>query len=185
MKIAIPTRLEDGHVVLRPLRADDAASYAAAFRDDPDLGRLLGMESDPDEPSARERIEAQGDRDEDAKFVQLAIADPETDAFWGEVIVHSLHDHHRRGEVGFWVVPGQRRRGVGSHAVTLTLSWLFGDLDLLRVEMTTTPENQVVPALARRLGFTQEGTLRARNIERGRRVDVVWFGLLSEEWSER
>jgi RimJ/RimL family protein N-acetyltransferase len=27
--------------------------------------------------------------------------------------------------------------------------------------------------------------LRQRNIERGRRVDVVWFGVLREEWAER
>jgi RimJ/RimL family protein N-acetyltransferase len=48
--------------------------------------------------------------------------------------------------------------------------------------MTTIPENQIVPALARRLGFRQEGILRRRNVERGRRVDIVWFGLLREEW---
>jgi RimJ/RimL family protein N-acetyltransferase len=39
-----------------------------------------------------------------------------------------------------------------------------------------------VAALARRLGFTREGVLRKRNVERGRRVDVVWFGVLREEW---
>jgi RimJ/RimL family protein N-acetyltransferase len=48
--------------------------------------------------------------------------------------------------------------------------------------MTTTPENPAVPALAQRLGFTQEGVLRSRNVERGQRVDLVWFGLLREEW---
>ncbi len=48
--------------------------------------------------------------------------------------------------------------------------------------MTTTPENPSVPALARRLGFAQEGVLRKRNVERGQRVDVVWFGVLREEW---
>ena len=37
-------------------------------------------------------------------------------------------------------------------------------------------------ALAERLGFTQEGVLRKRNVERGQRVDVVWFGVLREEW---
>lgn len=181
MKISLPERLEDGHVALRPMRAEDAAPYAAAFGDDPDLGRLLGVEEDPDEATVRGRIEAQAQRTEDAKFVQLAIADPATDEFWGEVLVHSLDDRHRRGEVGFWVVPGQRRRGVASRAVALTLSWLFGELDLLRVEMTTTPENQIVPALAQRLGFKQEGLLRARNIERGQPVDLLWFGLLREE----
>jgi len=48
--------------------------------------------------------------------------------------------------------------------------------------MTTTPDNAAVFALARRLGFTQEGVLRKRNVERGQRVDVVWFGVLREEW---
>jgi RimJ/RimL family protein N-acetyltransferase len=184
VRISVPERLEDGIVALRPMRPDDAAPYAAAFRDDPGLGRLLGVEKDPDEASIRERIEGQAERTEDTKFVQLAITDAATDAFWGEIIVHSLHDHHRRGELGLWVVPGRRRRGVGFRAVALTLSWLFGELDLLRVEMTTTPENQVVPALARRLGFKREGILRSRNIERGQRVDIVWFGLLREEWAE-
>ena len=96
--------------------------------------------------------------------------------------MHSLHGQHRRGEVGFWVVMGQRRQGVGSRAVALILSWLFDEVGLLRVEMTTTPENQAVPGLARRLGFMQEGILRARNVERGQRVDLLWFGLLREEW---
>jgi RimJ/RimL family protein N-acetyltransferase len=64
------------------------------------------------------------------------------------------------------------------------VSWVLRDLDLLRVEMTTTPENAAVPALARRLGFKQEGILRARNIERGQRVDIVWFGLLREDWAD-
>ena len=101
------------------------------------------------------------------------------------MILHSFDWHSRRCEVGFWVVRAARGRGVGSGAVALAVSWAFDDLDLLRVEMTTTPENQAVPALAARLGFTQEGVLRARNIERGRRVDIVWFGLLREEWAGR
>lgn len=182
MKISLPERLGDGTVALRAMKLQDAGAYAAAFRDDPGLGRLLGIEADPDEASMRERIERQSEpAGDDVTFIRFAIADAVTDAFWGEVLVHSLHDQHRRGEVGFWVVPGQRGRGVGSRAVTLVVSWLFEALDLLRVEMTTTPENEVVPALARRLGFTQEGVLRCRNVERGRRVDIVWFGLLREE----
>jgi RimJ/RimL family protein N-acetyltransferase len=69
--------------------------------------------------------------------------------------------------------------------VALVVSWALAELDLLRVEMTTTPDNAGVFALARRLGFTQEGVLRKRNVERGRRVDVVWFGVLREEWAAR
>ncbi|MGO9959407.1 MAG: GNAT family N-acetyltransferase [Solirubrobacteraceae bacterium] len=182
MKINLPDRLGDDLVSLRPMMPTDAAPYATAFSDDPDLGRLLGVEHDPDEQTVRERIEAETQPVDDRTFCRLAIADPDTDAFWGAVLVHSLHGHHRRGEIGFWVIPGRRRQGIGSRAVSLMLSWLFDELELLRVEMTTTPENQAVPALAQRLGFTQEGVLRARNVERGQRVDLLWFGLLREEW---
>ena len=98
------------------------------------------------------------------------------------VLLHSYEEQHRRCEVAFWLIPGARRRGVGSQAVRLLVSWAMRELDLLRVELTTTSDNTPVDALARSLGFTREGVLRKRNIERGERVDVVWFGLLREEW---
>jgi ribosomal-protein-alanine N-acetyltransferase len=182
MRIELPDRLADDEVIVRPMRREDAVGYAAAFEDDADLGRLLGVERDPDEERVRQRVEGQAQRAEDGMGVELAIADPATDAFWGSVILHSFDWQNRRCEVGFWVVPSVRGRRVGSRAVALAVSWAMGSLDLLRVEMTTTPENPAVPALARRLGFTQEGVLRARNIERGQRVDILWFGVLREEW---
>ena len=43
MRIDVPETLP-GDVLLRRLRPDDAPAYAAAFGDDPELGRLLGME---------------------------------------------------------------------------------------------------------------------------------------------
>lgn len=184
VRIELP-QLRGEAVSLRALRLQDAGAYVAAFREDRDLGRLLGMEEDPSEESVRGRVERQAERAAAGQAVELAIADPASDALLGGLVLRSFDWHSRRCEVGFWVVPGQRRRGVAVAAVALALDWVFGEVDLLRVEMTTTPENAAVPALARRLGFTQEGVLRARNIERGRRVDVVWYGLLREEWQRR
>jgi len=185
MRLALPEPLSDGRVTLRWMRVDDAPACAAAFRDDPDLGRLIGVERDPDESGIRERIARQDANASEGRSLQLAIADPVSDAYWGAMILHSFDWHSRRAEIGFWLVPAARGQGVGSAAVALAVSWAFTKLDLLRLEMTTTPENPAVPALACRLGFTQEGVLRSRNIERGRRVDIVWFGLLREEWHAR
>jgi RimJ/RimL family protein N-acetyltransferase len=172
MPIELPETLQADGVLLRRLRVDDAPAFAAAFRDDPDLGRLLGIDQDPDEASVRERAAA-GRRN------ALAIDDG---GFAGEVLLHSDDEHHRRCEVAFWLVPAARGRGLGSRAVALVVAWAFAELELLRIEMTTTPDNAAVFGLARRLGFTQEGVLRKRNVERGQRVDVVWFGVLREEW---
>jgi RimJ/RimL family protein N-acetyltransferase len=185
MKIELPDSLTDGDVVLRRLRAGDAEAYVAAFRADPDLGRLLGMEEDPDEAKVRERAARLPELAAEGKLVELAVSDAAGDAFLGSMILHSFDTAHRRCEVGFWLVPAARGRGVGSRAVALAVSWALDALDLLRVEMTTTPDNDAVFALARRLGFAQEGVLRKRNVERGARVDVVWFGVLREEWAGR
>lgn len=182
MQFALPDRLEADPIALRPLRIEDVAAYAAAFEADRDLGRLLGFETDPDEASLRETVERQTPELGERRHAQLAIADAASDAFLGELMIHSLSDRNRRGELGFFVVPAHRGRGVAGRAVGIALDWLFGELDLLRVEITTTPDNTIVPSLAERLGFQREGLLRGRNFERGQRVDLVWFGLLREEW---
>jgi RimJ/RimL family protein N-acetyltransferase len=177
--VELPDSLSGEGVLLRPLRAGDAAPLAAAFRDDPDLGRLLGYEEDPDEAWVRRRV---AEPPAAADVAELVIAEPGTRAFRGLLLAHSLDRRHRHGEVGFWLVPGGRGAGLGSAAVALFVTWMFEALDLLRVEMTTTPDNAAALALAARLGFTREGTMRARNVERGQRVDVVMLAVLREEW---
>jgi hypothetical protein len=112
MKIEPPDRLADDHVTIRPMRSEDAGPYAAAFDDDTDLGRLLGVEHDPDEQTVRQRVEGQAQRAEDGMAVELAIADPATDAFWGSVILHSfcLAEPPSRGRIlGHPIRPRPRR----------------------------------------------------------------------------
>ena len=183
MRIEIPQRLADDAVAVRPLRREDAEAYAGAVRADPRLGWLAGYEQDPDEHWVRERADQQPGWAEEGGGVELAVADPADGTFWGSVTLHQVDWKDRRCEVGFWLVPEVRGRGIGTRAVSLAVSWAFETLDRLRVEMTTTPDNPVVPKLARRLGFTHEGTLRKRAVERGERVDILWFGVLREEWS--
>lgn len=182
MPIELPAEVRHGRAVLRPLRVQDAEPYVAAFAGDPDLGRLLGMEHDPVAEKIVERAEQMPALAEEARFVELAIED-ERGAFAGSVTLHSFAPAHRRCEVGFWLTPAARGRGLGTDAVAAVAGWVFGALDYLRLEMTTTPDNPAVPALARRLGFTKEGLQRKRNVERGERVDVLLFGLLREDWS--
>jgi RimJ/RimL family protein N-acetyltransferase len=174
--VQAPAALSGDGVALRPLREDDAPAYAAAFRDDPDLGRLVGAEKDPDEATVRRRL------GEDRGGFELAITADRSDAFRGVVAVHRIEPDHGRAEVGFWLVPQARGAGLGPRAVALVVDWLFDHEGLRRIEMTTTPDNTAAVVLARRLGFTQEGVLRQRDIERGRPVDIVWLGLLRDEW---
>jgi RimJ/RimL family protein N-acetyltransferase len=106
-----------------------------------------------------------------------------SDTLLGLVIVHHVEAEQGRAEIGFWLAREARGAGLGTRAVTLLVDWLFDHRWLRRLELTTTPDNEGALALAESLGFRREGVLRQRVVERGKAVDIVWFGLLREEWA--
>jgi RimJ/RimL family protein N-acetyltransferase len=172
----LPEAPSDGVVRLRPLRPDDVAAYVGAFAEDPDLARNRGLERVPDEAAVLSWMEVGED------FAELAIADAGDDALLGSVILYSVSWRHRWGELGYWLVAGARGRGLATRATELALRWMFEDLGLERAQIVTTPDNAGSLAVARRLGFAEEGLLRGRDIEEGRRIDVVIYGLLRDDW---
>jgi len=158
-------------IALRPLAERDFPAYAAAFADDPGLANLLGFEEAP-APELRPWVDPPGLRE-----YEWAIADAETDEFLGSMTLHSADWKNRRGETRFWVVPAARGRGVLSAALAEVLDWAFA-AGMERMELTALPENTAVPRIAEKFGYVFEGTLRQRNYERGRRVDILMWGLL-------
>jgi RimJ/RimL family protein N-acetyltransferase len=165
-------------VALRRLRARDAGPFARAFREDAALGVLIGADEDPTEAGVRRFIARQPRLRARGEFLGMAVSDPTLRPFFGHVMLHTFDFKNQRAEIGYWLVPQARSRGIGKTAVSLLVDWAFTRLDLYRLEITTTTGNEAAKALATSLGFVQEGVMRARNLERGRRVDVVLYSRL-------
>ena len=91
--------------------------------------------------------------------------------------------YSRSGELGYWVDGAHEGRGLVSRAVAAVLDQAFGPLGLDRVSLHTDVANQRSRALARRLGFVEEGTLRQGLAFPAERRDAVAYSLLSAEWS--
>jgi RimJ/RimL family protein N-acetyltransferase len=176
--IPLPDGLAREGIALRRMRARDAAPFARAFREDPALGAGVGFDADPTESWVRGFIARQSRLRARGEYLGLTVTDDTGRPFLGHVMLHSLAVHHRRAEAGYWLVPAARGRGVGKAAVSLLVDWAFDALDLDRIEITTTPDNAGARALAAAIGFAQEGILMARNVERGRRVDIVMLARL-------
>ena len=176
--LPIPEGLARDDIALRRLRARDAGPFAAAFREDPQLGVLIGADEDPTENGVRRFIARQPGLRARGEFLGLAVTDASRRPFLGHVMLHTVAWRHKRGEVGYWLVPEARGHGVGHTAVSLLVDWAFETLELDRIEITTTPDNAPARALAQSLGFEQEGVMVSRNLERGRRVDVVLLARL-------
>jgi|1186.fasta_scaffold423472_1 RimJ/RimL family protein N-acetyltransferase len=179
--VTVEPRIEGDGWVLRPERIEDAAELARAFAEDPHLAVDWGIEETPDEALARKWVSQHAELWSNGDGRHLAVADPATDALIGGVNFHHIEPAHHRAEVGFWLAPWARRRGIGSGAVGAACEWAFGHWQLVRIEMTTLPDNEASLALARRLGFTREGLLRRRNFERGKHVDIVMLAVLAGE----
>lgn len=80
-------------------------------------------------------------------------------------------------EIGYWLAPDRRGRGVMSRAVTLVLDAAFGGLALDRVLWRAFVGNLPSRRVVERAGFRVEGEIRLGAIQRGVRRDE-WVGTL-------
>src|SRR5262249_44700958 len=129
-KVPFPAAgLGDGVVRVRRLVADDAGAVLRGLND-PQIIRDAGFPtSEHTAETVRETIERTRPaqmRTGDA--AELAIADAETDEFLGSIILHGLRWGTSQAEIGYWVLPEARGRGVAGRAVTLLARWAIEEL---------------------------------------------------------
>jgi RimJ/RimL family protein N-acetyltransferase len=168
-------------VRLRALTVEDAAAYAAAFVDDPQLGFLAGEKTDPDEEEVRRRVVEGAENAATRTSIELALVSSDDGTFLGSPYLFHVDRHHARGEIGFWLAPNARGRGYATRGFELLVGWAFGSLGLERLWLETYPENAAMRRLAERAGFVEEGVLRSHAWERGQRMSLVVYGLLKAD----
>ena len=178
--------LSDEAVVLRPWISSDANFMIEASRD-PAIERYNGPTpaSVADAVAVIERIQESWrafEEEGDPSGVAFAIIDDASDEPVGMCGI----DHWSSTDVaqfGYWLAAGARGRGFATRAVTLMTSWLF-ELGAARVFLTIQSDNAASAAVARRAGFTYEGTLRGHGVWQGQRQDrfgnlrtAIWQGI--------
>ncbi len=179
-----PVTLSDEAVVLRPWSSSDA-TFMVEASSDPAIERYNGPApaSAADAVAVIERIQESWRTFEvegDPTGAALAIVD----AALGEPVGMCGVDDWSSTDVaqfGYWLTPSARGRGLATRAVTLMTGWLF-ELGAARVFLTIESDNAASAAVARRAGFTYEGTLRAYGVWQGQRKDVDVFAALPDEW---
>jgi RimJ/RimL family protein N-acetyltransferase len=100
----------------------------------------------------------------------------------GLVRLGSLYTAQHQAELGYWTAKEQRGRGYTVEAARAVIAWAFDDLGVERLEWVAEKGNVASRAVAERLGFTIEGTLRGKIVHNGTRRDA-WIGsLLPSDW---
>ncbi|GLC87101.1 GNAT family N-acetyltransferase [Lysinibacillus piscis] len=96
---------------------------------------------------------------------------------------NSINYHNKIATIGYWLSEDAQGRGIMTKTVQALLHYAFKDLQLHKVEIRAATGNAPSRAIPERLGFTQEGTIRAAEWLYDHYVDHVVYGLLEEEWT--
>ncbi|HUA03324.1 MAG TPA: GNAT family protein [Solirubrobacteraceae bacterium] len=173
--------LTDGQVVLRDYAERDIPEILIAHQDDPRMHVLTGEDRPPSgaelgRAAEREALErAAGER------ATLTIVEPGEDTCRGQVRAYPIDWDQSRAEVGIWLAPQVRGRGLGPGALRLAVQWLLGPCGLARIELFAEPDNAPVIRAAEDAGFVREGVLREYLRRRGKGVDVVVMSVVTAD----
>jgi RimJ/RimL family protein N-acetyltransferase len=170
--------IHDGDLLLRLPAAEDVDALLPAFADPemreagglPNLDREELRATLPDLPA----LAASG------RLLPLVIAD----AAHGEVLgggnLHHLDAERGIVEIGYWLFPHARGRGVATRVARLLAEHAF-TLGVQRVEAYVNVGNDPSDRVLMRAGFTREGVVRSLPTPDGTRVDKTLYSLLPGE----
>ena len=134
----------------------------------------------------RSFLEASGRAWLDGSELPVAIA-VRRDGEWhlAGALSLTISRYSRSAEIGYWIGAEYEGRGLVTSAAAAVLDQAFGPLSLERVSLHTDPANERSRAVARRLGFVEEGVARQGTAFADERRDELMYGLLAHEWHNR
>ena len=166
-----------GDVRLRLPRLEDVDGVLPAFEDPElrDAGNLPAFDRDA-------LVANLGDLPalaESGRLLPLVALDGADDVV-GAGMLHHLDTERRIVEIGYFVLPGARRRGFGT-VIARTLAEHAFSLGVERVAAYVNVGNTASERVLERAGFTREGVVRSLPKPDGQRVDKTLFSLLPGE----
>jgi ribosomal-protein-alanine N-acetyltransferase len=184
MPLRAPVAIETPRLVVRPVAAADLPDLVAVNGDD-EVTRFLpyaSWRSLADAQAWFERMSILGARGESAQYV---IVERASSTAIGTCLLFRHDEGSARAEVGYVLGRRHWRNGYMSEALAGLVDSAFGALALRRLEAEVDPQNTGSRRLLEKTGFTREGLLRQRWVDKGKPHDTILYGLLRDEWRAR
>lgn len=183
--MSISDQLFEGSLIrLAPPDPDRDAAIESQWTHDPEYLHL--MDSDPARPQSpgqiRKKYEA-AEKDGDKQFL-FAIRTRAEDRLVGFVKVADIVWNH--GNCRLTIGLGEaadRSQGYGSEALGLMLRFIFGEMNSHRISVVVPGDNDSAIRFFEKHRFVVEVRQRQAIARNGQRWDIVWLGLLQQEWS--
>jgi RimJ/RimL family protein N-acetyltransferase len=87
-------------------------------------------------------------------------------------------------EIGYALVPNERRKGYGTEAIKIIVDYLFLSKETGRIQAQTDVRNIASMRVLEEAGFKKEGIVRNLGFVRGEYVNAYLCSIIREEWKE-
>jgi ribosomal-protein-alanine N-acetyltransferase len=178
-----PVHLTGTHVELREFRITDVDDALAVVGDD-QVTKWLSFDSrSPEQAKAMIQGAVERSRHSPRTEYYLAVTPLEDDRVVGFARIGLAGV--QAGKLGYAVAAPYWGRGYATDAARTMIGFGFEELGLHRISAAIGPDNTASIAVVRRLGFTEEGTLRDHVFTNGAWRDSVLYSVLAEEWDSQ
>ncbi len=174
--------LQGDRVVLRPVQAWDRERLYELV----ETIEIRALSSGkPPLPLSLEEIEARDkrwieERHEDSAWFAIDV-DAELIGICG---LHEIDHYQQLAEVGIRIGKDHWGKGLGQDAVRTLVEYGFRHLNLAKISLRVLADDERAVGAYRKVGFVEEGRLRAHAWYDGARHDELVMAVLREEWTQ-
>lgn len=175
------THIETQRLILRPLESEDATELLAIFSD-PEVMKYWNTPPWASIEDALDFVAANRVSMQDGEGLTLGIFTQSPPQLIGKCMLFSYEKSSRRAELGFGIGAPFWGKGYIQEAGQALIEHAFMRIGLRRLEAEIDPGNIASAKALERLGFIEEGFLRARWEIDGVVSDSALYGLLLDDW---
>ena len=173
------TTLTAGDLTLRPLTQSDTDDVTEACQDAETL-RWLPLPRPYTRANAEWFIGTFGPAQRESG-AGIVFAIESAGRLAGAIDLKHVNRAAKVAEVGYWVAPWARGRGVASQAIRAISRWAIAGHGFERVELFAATGNAASQRAAEKAGFVREGVARNAGYVHDGRVDMVLFSLIPDD----
>jgi RimJ/RimL family protein N-acetyltransferase len=148
--------LGDDVVELRAIEEWDIPEILIAHQDDSQMYKRLGVSRPPSGAQLGAEVENADEERRAGRRVSLTILQRGDRYCVGRVDVHQIDWEEGSAELGIWIAPQVRGRGLATRALQQASAWLLEIVGLRQLKLVTQPDNEPMQRAAIAAGFAPD-----------------------------
>ena len=170
------SEIKSSRLLLRSFNNDDLNNVFRGLSD-PEVIKYYGISYATLE-STKEQMRFFSDLEVNDKGKWWAICSPDNKTFYGAAGLNNISQQHKKGEIGFWLLPEFWGKGIIAEAIPFICQYGYDTMGLHRIEAFVESENVNCKKAMDKLDFRHEGMMADCEIKDGAFISLEIYAQL-------